>query len=321
MPAASPPAHPHLPHAHHVPGPAEVGRYAAAILVNLAVIALQVGVGLAIGSAALLADAAHNASDVAGLVVAGLAAWLMTRPATRQRTYGFGKAGVLAALGNGLALMVAALWLGLEAARRLAEGVPAPPAPPMMATAAVAVVGNLLSAWLLARGRAQDLNRRAAVLHLLGDAAVSGVVLAAGGAIALGGWPVVDPLATLALVAVLCVSAWRLSRQALAYALDFAPPGIDVEEVRTFLRGLPGVTAVHDLHVWPLSPERAALTAHLVVPGGGGDDLLRTAGEGLRRRFGLEHVTLQVERTDLPDCNPCAPESARLSPVTREVAP
>lgn len=296
--------HPHAPHVHHREGPVGAGRYGLAILLNIGIVAMQVAVGLGIGSAALLADAGHNAGDVAGLVLAGLAALAATRPGSARRTFGWGKAGVLAALANAVLLIAACGLLAFDAGAKLLAGAPAPPGWPVVGAAAVAVVANVLSALLLAGGGA-DLNRRAAVLHLLADAGVSAAVVVAGGIILLTGAGWVDPAATLLIVGVILWSAVALLRRSLDLALDAAPAHVDVEAVRSFLAGLPGVVSVHDLHVWPMSATETAVMAHLVVPDGSDDALLATAIAGLGARFGLAHATLQVERTGL-DASACA---------------
>ncbi|WP_448579332.1 cation diffusion facilitator family transporter [Thermaurantiacus sp.] len=300
-----PHGHPHGAHQHYHPGPVGGGRYLAAILLNLVIVAVQLVIGWRIGSAALLADAGHNASDVAGLGVAGVAAWLMARPGGPRRTYGFGKAGILAALLNGLLLLAACGVLTFEAVRRLVEKAPAPPGDSVMAVAGLAVAVNIAAALLLSGGHAHDINRRAAVLHLFADAGVSAAVVVAGFLIWWTGWPAIDPLATLLVVGMILVSTWRLLTASFALALDSVPQGIDPGDVRDLLLELPGVTAVHDLHVWPISATETALTAHLVAPQASGDALLRIAHAKLRSRFGLTHATLQVEESDIDICGGC----------------
>lgn len=291
--------HPHAPHDHLSHAPAEGWRYALAIALNVGIVVAQLAAGLWLGSTALLADAGHNASDVAGLLLAGGAAWLMTRPGPARRTYGYGKAGVLAALANALLLVFACGALVFEAVARL---VVPPEAPPpggtVMAVAAVAVGINLVSGWLLMGGHPDDVNRRAAVVHLFADAAVSAGVVLAGLLILLTGARWVDPVASLLIVAVILAGTWRILVQSLDMALDAAPRRIDIAAVRLWLADQPGVAAVHDLHIWPISPTALALTAHLVVPDGSGDDLIGTVTAGLAREFGIGHPTLQIERSD-----------------------
>ncbi|MGL6042593.1 MAG: cation diffusion facilitator family transporter [Sandaracinobacteroides sp.] len=295
--------HPHGPHEHHTRGSVAGWRYSFAIALNLGIVGLQIVMGLSIGSTALLADAGHNASDVLGLLLAGLAAMLMTRPGSARRTYGFGKAGVLAALMNSLLLVFASGALVVEAmSRLLAPPAEAPAGGMVMLVAAVAVAGNLLSGWLLMGGHPDDVNRRAAVVHLFADAAVSAGVLVAGAVILWTGARWVDPVASLAIVGVILATTWRILVQSLDMAMDAAPHGIDVGEVKAWLAGQPGVAAVHDLHIWSISATDTALTAHLVVPLGSGDGLIEAVTAGLRSEFRIGHPTVQVERSDCDQC-------------------
>jgi cobalt-zinc-cadmium efflux system protein len=314
-------AHPHPPHAHHPASAASGPRYLVAIGLNVAIVVIEVVMGLRIGSAALLADAGHNASDVVGLLLAGGAAWLMTRPGSARFTYGYGKAGILAALGNGLLLVFACGALAFEAIDRLAGAAAAPAGLPVMAVAGLAVVVNLLSALALRAGDAHDVNRRAAVLHLLADAGVSFVVVLAGALIWWTGARWIDPIATLLVVAAILASTWRLLARSLALALDATPEHIDAEAVRSWLRTVPGVADVHDLHIWPMSATDVALTAHLTVPDGGDDTLLRAIGEGLATRFGLRHATLQLETSGLDVCDPCDGGEPEGPPAAGRVRP
>jgi cobalt-zinc-cadmium efflux system protein len=301
--------HPHGPHDHLAHAPVAGWRYGLAIALNLGIVALQLVAGFALESTALLADAGHNASDVAGLLLAGGAAWLMTRSGSPRRTYGFGKAGVLAALMNSLLLVFACGALAFEAVDRLLSPPVAPPPGGMvMLIAGIAVGINLLSGWLLMGGHPDDVNRRAAVVHLFGDAAVSAGVVVAGFVILLTGARWADPVASLAIVGVILATTWRILVQSLDMALDAAPRSIDVEAVRAWLQQVNGVAAVHDLHIWPISATQTALTAHLVVPDGSGDGLIETVTAGLKTRFGIGHSTIQVERTDCDQCGPPGPD-------------
>jgi cobalt-zinc-cadmium efflux system protein len=295
--------HPHGPHDHHSHAPASGWRYALAIGLNIAIVVVQVIAGFALESTALLADAGHNASDVLGLLLAGWAAWLMTRNGSPRRTYGYGKAGVLAALANSLLLVFACGALAFEAIGRLLDPASVAPAGgPVMAIAALAVCINLLSGWLLMGGHPDDVNRRAAVVHLFADAAVSAAVVGAGLLILLTGARWVDPVAGLLIVAVILSTTWRILVQSLDMALDAAPRRIDVDKVRQWLAARPGVMDVHDLHIWPISATETALTAHLVVPAGSGDSLIEQVVQGLKAEFAIHHPTVQIERTD---CNQC----------------
>ncbi|HVY04186.1 MAG TPA: cation diffusion facilitator family transporter [Caulobacterales bacterium] len=287
-------------HAHHHHAPIG-GRYSIAIALNIAFVAIETLAGFWANSTALLADAGHNVSDVLGLAMAGAGAWLSGRAPTSRRTYGFGKAGVLAALGNVLLLVGACGAIGWEAARRLAQ--PEPILPGVVTIVAGAgVLVNGATALLFFRRRMNDVNARGAFLHMAADAGVSAAVILAGLAIYWTGALWIDPAMSLAVCAVILWGAWGLTRESLDLALDAAPSGIDVDAVRRHLEALPGVTAVHDLHVWAMSATEPALTAHLVLPGGGDDAFLANAAAGLGKTFAIHHATLQVERAHADAC-------------------
>ena len=294
-------------HAHgHHHGPVDTGdwRYAVGLIVNLAFVGIEFGAGVYSGSTALMADAGHNLSDVLGLAMAGGAAWLARRAAGPGKTYGYGKATVLAALANALLLIFACGAIAIEAVRRLAD-----PAPVMsgliMSVAAVGFVINLGTALLFMRDRHTDLNARGAWLHMMADAAVSIGVVIAGAAILFTGWSIIDPLVSLVIVAVILWGTWGLLRDSVNLALDAAPRGVDVEAIRAAVLGLPGVSAVHDLHVWGLSTTDTALTAHLVHDRSDPEVLLAEAHAMVRTRFSIRHTTLQLETGALPDCPDC----------------
>ena len=292
-------------HAHHH-GPVDTGdwRYAVGLVVNLAFVGIEFGAGVFSGSTALMADAGHNLSDVLGLAMAGGAAWLARRAAGPGKTYGYGKATVLAALANALLLIFACGAIAFEAVRRLAE-----PAPVMsgliMGVAAVGFVINLGTALLFMRDQHSDLNARGAYLHMMADAAVSVGVVLAGAAILFTGWSIIDPLVSLVIVVVILSGTWGLLKDSVNLALDAAPRSVDVKAVRDALAALPGVTAVHDLHVWGLSTTETALTAHLCHNREDGAGLLGEAQGLIRTRFGIGHSTLQLESEPLPDCPTC----------------
>ncbi|HWQ85225.1 cation diffusion facilitator family transporter [Brevundimonas sp.] len=296
--------HSHGSGGHH--GPVDTGdwRYAVGLVVNLAFVGVEFGAGLFSGSTALMADAGHNLSDVLGLAMAGGAAWLARRASGSQNTYGYGKATVLAALANGLLLIFACGAIAFEAVRRLAE-----PAPVMsgliMAVAAIGFVINLGTALMFMRDQHSDLNAKGAYLHMMADAAVSIGVVIAGAVIMLTGWSIIDPLVSLGIVAVILIGTWGLLKDSVNLALDAAPRGVDVEAIRAAFLDLPGVTAVHDLHVWGLSTTETALTAHLCHERGDAGNLLTEAHAMVRTRFGIGHATLQLEAEPLADCPAC----------------
>ncbi len=283
-------------HPHHAHVPESFDRaFAIGIALNAGFVAVEAFYGWKAGSLALLADAGHNLSDVAGLVLAwaGAAAGRL-RPSERH-TYGFKRASILAAFANALLLLVAMGSLAWEAVHRLQAPAPAQGLT-IMAVAAIGIVVNGLTALLFLRG-SHDLNLRGAFLHMLADALVSaGVVVA--GALTLGyGWSWIDPVASLLIAAVIVVGTWSLLRQSLHLMVDGVPAHLNLVEVRECLQGLPGVGAVHDLHVWAMGTSEVALTAHLVMPAAPADDaFLHEAAQTLRERFGIAHVTLQTSR-------------------------
>ncbi len=304
-------AHNHS-HAHgashaHSHAPADFGRaFALGIAANLAYVALEGGWGLYSGSLALIADAGHNLGDVLGLGLAWGASVLARRQPTPKRTYGLRRGSILAALGNALLLLVAVGGIAAEAIERLRH--PAPVAGgPIVAVAAVGIAVNVGTALLFLRGRRDDLNVRGAFLHMVADAAVSLGVVVAGIAIWRTGIDWIDPAVSLVVAAVILAGTWGLLRESLDLALDAVPPGIELSSIRAFLGALPGVCAVHDLHVWPMSTTEVALTAHLVIPGPRpADSFYDRAARGLHDRFGIEHTTLQIECGD--DDSPCRHE-------------
>ena len=304
--------HPHEHHDHghghggHHHGPVDTGdwRYALGLSVNLAFVAVEFGAGIISGSTALMADAGHNLSDVLGLAMAGGAAWLARRASGSQNTYGYGKATVLAALFNALLLIFACGAIAFEAARRLAD--PAPVSSGIvMAVAGIGFVINLGTALLFMRDQHSDLNARGAYLHMMADAAVSIGVVLVGGLVLLTGWTVLDPLVSLVIVVVILLGTWGLLKDSVSLAMDAAPRSVDVAQVRAAFLALPGVRAVHDLHVWGLSTTQTALTAHLVHDRGDPKALLQEAQTLARSRFKIGHTTLQLETDVMPDCPDC----------------
>lgn len=297
--------HHHGPGAHHH-GPVDTGdwRYGVGLIVNLAFVAVEFGAGVVSGSTALMADAGHNLSDVLGLAMAGGAAWVARRTATAGKTYGYGKATVLAALFNALALIFACGAIAFEAVRRFADPAPVG-STTIMIVAGIGFVINLGTALLFMKDQHKDLNVRGAYLHMMADAAVSIGVVIAGGVILLTGWSIIDPVVSLLIVAVILIGTWGLLKDSVNLALDAAPRGVDVATVRAGFLALPGVKAVHDLHVWGLSTTDTALTAHLVHDRADGDALLAEAQTLARTRFGIGHTTLQLETGALPDCPDC----------------
>jgi cobalt-zinc-cadmium efflux system protein len=270
------------------------------IALNLAFVVVETAFGFVADSMALVADAGHNLSDVLGLLVAWGAALMARRAPSPRFTYGLKKAPILAALFNSLFLLVAVGAIAAEAIRRLFEP-SATDGVTVMAVAAVGLVVNGATAWLFARGAQGDINVRGAFLHMAADAAVSLAVIFAGLVILWTGQEWVDPAMSLAVAVVILWSSFGLLKESVWMSLAGVPLGIEVDEVEAALASLDGVAGIHDLHVWPLSTTETALTAHLVLPSGSGDDLIAAAQRLLHDRFRIEHCTLQVERSHLED--------------------
>jgi cobalt-zinc-cadmium efflux system protein len=284
-------------HGHgHSHAPASFDRaFAIGIALNIAYVLAEGGAGLWTGSVALLADAGHNLSDVLGLAVAwGGAALARTAP-TKRFTYGLKGSTILAALANALFLLVALGAIVTEAVQRLGN-------PPVVAGLTVSIVAgigiaiNAFTAWLFARGRKGDINIRGAYLHMLSDAMVSAGVVLAGVAIWATGLGWIDPLVSLVIAALIFWQTWGLLRETVEMSLAAVPRAIDYDAVTGALEALPGVTKVHDLHIWAMSTTEPVLTAHLVIPTGHpGDGFLVAARGMLHERFAIGHATLQVE--------------------------
>jgi cobalt-zinc-cadmium efflux system protein len=283
-------------HAHAIPADGINLRMGIAVALNLVFVVVEGGFGFVSNSVALIADAGHNLSDVLGLVCAWGALLLGRRPPGARFTYGLGRSSVLAALMNGVLLLLACGAIAWEAVSRLGSP-PEVMGRTVMAVAAVGIVINGISAWMLHGGSHGDLNRRSAYLHMLSDAVVSGGVLVSGMVIMLTGWSLLDPLVSLGIVAVILVSTWRLLRDSLTLSLDGVPSNVNSSAVMSYLADQRGVTDVHDLHIWALSTTSVALTAHLVVPDRSAEDALLTSlTPDLKRRFQIQHATLQIER-------------------------
>ncbi|MBX3478073.1 MAG: cation transporter [Brevundimonas sp.] len=294
-------------HAHgHSHAPADTGdwRYLVGLTVNLVFVAVEFGAGWIAQSTALMADAGHNLSDVLGLALAGGAAWLARRAAGSQRTYGFRKATVLAALANAILLLFACGAIAWEAAHRFSDPASVDSVT-VMVVAGIGFVINLGTALLFMKDQHKDLNVRGAYLHMMADAGVSLGVVVAGAAIMFTGFSLIDPIVSLVIVAVILIGTWGLLRDSVDLALDAAPAGIRVDDLRAALLALPGVTAVHDLHVWGLSTTDAAMTAHLVHDRPDAAALLTQAQSLARDQFGVGHTTFQLETGALPDCPAC----------------
>jgi cobalt-zinc-cadmium efflux system protein len=297
-------AHDHHGHDHagHHHGPPADGNFGPAfgwgIALNLLFVGAEATGGLWAHSSALLSDAGHNLSDVLSLALAWGAMLLAKRRSSARYTYGYKGITIQAALLNA-ALLYAALggilWETLDHLRH--------PAPVngqlVMLLAGLGIVVNGFTAWLFSRGQKGDVNVRGAYLHMLTDALVSVGVVLGGALVVWTGWLWLDPAISLGILALVAYGSWGLLRETVQLSLQAVPAGIDLEKVREFLLARPGVTDVHDLHVWPLSTQETALTAHLVRPGGDANEFLKTLQHDLAHEFSIGHCTVQIEH-DVP---------------------
>jgi len=293
------PEHQHVHDHTHDHAPATFGRaFAIGVALNAALVALQFAYGLVSNSMALIADAGHNLTDVLGLLMAWGATAVSKWPPTGRYTYGLRSSSILAALGNAIVLLVAVGAIAWEAGQRFVNPQPVLERT-VMAVAAIAIVVNGGTALLFSAGRKGDVNIRGAFMHMLTDAAISFGVLVSGLAILLTGWLWLDPLVSLAISVIIVWGTWGLLRDAMNLALNAVPAGINVNNVRAYLEGLPGVESIHDLHIWAMSTTETALTCHLVMPAGqDGDAFLFEVAKRLQERFAIHHATLQIERGD-----------------------
>jgi cobalt-zinc-cadmium efflux system protein len=285
-------AHGHAGHSH---APDTFGfAFAIGVALNTLFVAAEVIFGYAANSLALISDAVHNFSDVIALLLAWAAVWLARKRPTQQHTYGYRRASILAALINAGLLLIAVGGIAVEAINRIRE--PADVAGwTVVLVATLGIVVNGGTALLFMRGRHGDLNIRGAYLHMAADAGVSLGVVVAAFAIMLTGWQWVDPAISLCIAAVVLASGWGLAKDSVNLALDGVPKGVELADVKDFLGQLQGVTEVHDLHIWAMSTNETALTAHLVRPGGYEDSFLHGVCEELSHRFNIQHATLQIE--------------------------
>lgn len=295
--------HSHGKHEHeqvkggHSHAPTSFDRaFAIAALINVVFIAVEVTYGLIANSTALLADASHNAGDVAGLLLSWGAYALAKRSPTLRFTYGLRSTTILATLASGLLFLFATGSIFWEAIRRFSDPVPVEGGI-VVIVAIIGIIINSIAAWLLSKG-GNDLNIKAAFWHLAADAAVSAGVVVTGFLILWTGAPWLDPAASILISLVILWSTWGLFRDAVRLSLQAVPPGIDIAKVRTYLAGIPGVASVHDLHIWPISTSESAMTAHLVMPLAPQSDVSHDIAAEMQKRFGIGHATVQIERLD-----------------------
>lgn len=282
------------PHAHHRHVEARATRRAlwAALLLTGCFAAIEAIAGFLAGSLALISDAGHMVTDSASFVVALIAATVASRPPSQRATYGYARAEVLAAFVNALAMLALIVWIAVEAVHRLLAPVPVA-GPTVMIVAAVGLAINLVVAWMLSRG-ASGINARGALLHVVGDLMGSVAALVAGAVIYRTGWMPIDPILSLVVALLILRSTLALLRESTGVLLEGVPGHVSYEAVGRALAAIPGVTGVHDLHVWQMSAARVALSAHLTLSDGPAwPRVLASARRMLARDFGIDHVTLQ----------------------------
>jgi len=300
----------------HDQAPDFTRAFAIGTALNVLFVIIEAGFGFWSGSMALLSDAFHNLSDVLALLLSWSAMGLAARRPTARRTYGLKRATILSSLASALMLSTALGAVVWEAIQRLSDP-PAVNGAVIMLVAGTGVFVNGITAWLFAAKQHSDLNIRAAYLHMAADTGLSLGVVAGGGLVITTGWLWVDPLLALVVSAIILYSGIRLLRESLDMAMDAVPRHIDPTEVGDFLSRLPGVTDVHDLHIWGMSTTETALTSHLVMPTSPTDQFLEQVATALRQKFRIHHPTLQIEsgqRSDNCACGsaPCGsphPES------------
>ena len=272
--------------------------FAVGVALNVAFVVVEVFYGLMADSLALLTDAGHNLSDVLGLLLAWGATVLAARRPSARRTYGYSRATILASLASGLLLLVAVGAIAWEAIGRFVQPV-VPAGGTIMVVAGIGVVINTVTALMFIRGKDHDLNIRGAYLHMAADAAVSFGVVISGAMIWKYGIAWIDPLISLVIAAVIFLSTWDLMRDSANLAVDAVPRKVNPEKVREFLLTRPGVTGLHDLHIWAMSTTDTALTAHLVMPQVPQQDaFLHQITEALMHQYHIDHATIQIERGD-----------------------
>ena len=293
-------------HAHtHAPGRGltATGRYrdrlAAVLAITIGIAVAEVIGALVSGSLVLLADAAHMAADAAGVGLSLLAAYMATRPATDRRTFGYARAEILAATVNALVLLGMAVFIIVEAARRLASPPPVD-ADVMVIFGVIALAGNGVSLLLLRHGQAESLNVRGAFLEVAADTFGAIAVIVTGVVVGVTGSALADPIASLAVAVLILPRTWRLLRDAVDVLLEASPRGVDLTEVRTHMTALDGVVGVHDLHAWTITSGLPVLSAHVVVdPGvlanGRSAVMLDALQACLHGHFDVAHSTFQLE--------------------------
>jgi len=287
------PAH----HHHHGPpaGQSFGTAFAIGIALNTIFVIVEVLIGFLAGSMALVADGIHNFTDVIALVLAWTGYWFQSRKPRGRFTYGFGAVSIQSAVINAFLLVAGVTLIFWESLSRLRHPEPVPGGT-LMAVAGIGILINGATALLFMRGSKDDVNIRGAFIHMAADAGVSLGVVIAGGIVVLTGWTIVDPLVGIAIAVLVLFSSWELLTESLNLALHAAPKNVDMTALAAWLRSRPGVAGFHDLHVWPLSTNKTALSVHLEMPDvQETDELLHELGHELHEHFGIEHATIQIE--------------------------
>ncbi len=275
-------------------------RLTLALAITTLVMLIELAGGWMAGSLALLADAAHMLADVAALGLALIAAWIAQRPATPQRSFGFLRLEILAALVNGAVLFAIAIGIGVEAWRRM-RAPAAVNGSLLLGVAAIGFVANLIAVVILHRGHQHSLNQRAAYLHVLGDLLGSVGAIAAGVIVLAVGWVLADPVISVLIGALVLVSAWRLVKESSDVLLEATPAHIAMSDVHDRIVSVPGVESVHDLHLWTVTSGVVAMSGHLVVKNPSDNQPILEAVQDRMRALGIAHVTVQVEREPICD--------------------
>lgn len=295
---------------HGIEGNPDIGTaFLWAAILNATYVFIEGLFGFWVGSLALMADAAHNLTDVCGLLIAWGAFIVGHRRPTERHTYGLGRATILAALANGIALLISVGAIVREAIERIAAPEPIV-ATTVLWVAAIGIAIKLGTVLLLLKGRSHDINVGGAFLHMAADAAVSAGVVVSAFIIMVTGWTVIDPVVAILVSAVIGWSVFGLFKSAIHLSLDGVPEDVDLSQIEAWLRALPGVYDLHDLHIWALSTTSNALTVHLVMPDRcPSDAFLEQTAHDLEARFGIAHTTLQVERGVQTGCPLATPQS------------
>lgn len=288
-------AHDHTHHGHDHGRAADIRALAVVLALTATFMVVEVIGGLLTGSLALLADAGHMLSDAASLALALFASWLAAQPATPERSFGYKRAEILAALANGVTLVAISIWIFVEAYRRFMQ-------PPdilggwMLAVAAVGLLVNVVAAGILSRSGGESLNLQGALRHIIADVLGSVGAISAAVIIILTGWRYADPLISAVISVLILASSWTLLRESINVLLESSPRGVDTNEVGRRMAAAEGVVEVHDLHIWTITSGFPALAAHILV--GRDEDCharRRDLEEVLAHEFGISHTTLQVD--------------------------